>query len=186
MTEPTSDPASSTDDEFATEILSRRRRHLPLLTALLAFLTVAGLAFLGGVEVQKHWGSSSSSSGAGGGPAAAFLAARGATGTTSASRSGGGGFSGFGGGSGSGFGAPGGGTSGTVTLIKGTTLYVTDSTGNTVMVHTAADSRVTKSVTGTLKSVLPGDVVSVTGAQAADGSYTARAISITSGGGSNG
>ena len=164
------------DDEFVAEILPRRRRRLPVLTALLAFLTVAGLAFLGGVEVQKHYGKapSSSSNGAFAGRAAAFLAARDGTG------GGGGGFGG------AGCGALGGGTAGTVTLIKGTTLYVTDSTGNTVMVHTAADSRVTKSVAGTLKAVHPGDVVSVTGAQAADGSYTARAISITSGGGTNG
>ncbi|HVC87761.1 MAG TPA: hypothetical protein VNC40_10095 [Gaiellaceae bacterium] len=176
MTETKSDLPLSVDDEFMTEILPRRRRRLPVLTALLAFLTVAGLAFLGGVEVQKHYGSSSSSSsgGAGAGRAAAFLAARG-----------GGGLGGgrFGGG---GFGALGGGASGTVTLIKGSTLYVTNSTGNTTMVRTSASSRVTRSVSGTIKAVHPGDTVSVTGPQAADGSYTARAISITSGGGTSG
>lgn len=173
MTETTSELVAPMDDEFVTEILPRRRRRLPLLTALLAFLTVAGLAFLGGVEVQKHYGSPAGARGANAGRAAAFLAGR---------IGGRGGAGGFGGG----FAALGGGTRGTVTLIKGTTLYVTGSTGNTVLVHTAADSRVTKSVPGTLQAVHPGDVVSVTGAQAADGSYTARAISITSGGGTNG
>jgi hydrogenase maturation factor len=71
-----------------------------------------------------------------------------------------------------------------VTLIKGSTLYVTDASGNTVLVHTTAGSAVQKTVAATVKTVHPGDSVTVTGTQASDGSYSARQITI--GGGSNG
>ncbi|MDX6451391.1 MAG: hypothetical protein QOH16_1440, partial [Gaiellaceae bacterium] len=91
-----------------------------------------------------------------------------------------GGFAGFGGGGGA---AGGGATNGTVTLIKGSTLYVTDASGNTVLVHTTAQSSVKKSVSATTKTIHPGDSVTVTGTQNKDGSYSAQAITI---GGSNG
>ncbi|MEY2403877.1 MAG: hypothetical protein QOD38_1428, partial [Acidimicrobiaceae bacterium] len=55
--------------------------------------------------------------------------------------------------------------------------------GNTVLVNTTAGSTVNKTVSGTIKSVHPGDSVTVTGTQNADGSYSARGITI---GGSNG
>ena len=80
-------------------------------------------------------------------------------------------------------GGAGGGTAGTVTLIKGSSLYVTDATGNTVLVHTTPASRVSKTVNGTVRAIHPGDSVTVTGAQAKNGSYTASAILI---GGGNG
>ena len=70
-----------------------------------------------------------------------------------------------------------------MTLIKGSTLYVTDS-GPTVLVHTSPASRVTKSVSGTVQTIHPGDTVTVTGTQAKNGSYTAAAIAI--GGGTGG
>jgi hypothetical protein len=69
-------------------------------------------------------------------------------------------------------------------LIKGTTLYVTAANGNTVLVHTSASSKVTKSVAGTVKSVQPGESVTVTGTQQKDGSVAASQITI--GGATNG
>jgi hypothetical protein len=71
-------------------------------------------------------------------------------------------------------------TTGTVTLIKGTTLYVTDSTGNTVLVKTSASSQVTKSVTTTVKAIRPGDTVTFVGTQQSDGSYTPSSITLSS------
>ena len=48
------------DDNYETEILpNRRRSKLPLLTVLLALALAAAAAFLGGVEIQKHYGGSS-------------------------------------------------------------------------------------------------------------------------------
>jgi hypothetical protein len=165
------------DDDFVTEILTRRKRRLPILTAILVLAVAAGGAFIAGAEVQKHYGKSTT---AGAGGASAFSAL--------ASRFRSGGAAGAGGGTGRagffGAGGAGGGTTGTVTLIKGSTLYVTNSSGTTVLVHTSPASRVTKSVTGSVQTIHPGDTVTVTGAQAANGSYTAAAISI--GGGANG
>jgi hypothetical protein len=169
------------DDDFVTEILTRRKRRLPILTAILVLAVAAGGAFIAGAEVQKHYGKSTTA-GAGGASAFSALASRfrsGAAGTGAAGAGGGTGRGGF-----FGAGGAGGGTTGTVTLIKGSTLYVTNSSGTTVLVHTSPASRVTKSVTGSVQTIHPGDTVTVTGAQAANGSYTAAAISI--GGGTSG
>jgi len=172
--------AAGGDDDFVAEILTRRKRRLPILTAILVLAVAAGGAFIAGAEVQKHYGKSSSGSGAGAASAFSALASR--------FRAGGGAGAGAGAGTGRtgffGAGGAGGGTTGTVTLIKGSTLYVTDSSGTTVLVHTSPASRVTKSVSGSVQTIHPGDTVTVTGAQAANGSYTAAAISI--GGGTGG
>ncbi len=158
-------PSASPDDELLTEILARRRRRLPKLTLTLAALLVVAAAFAVGAEVQKHYGTASASAA---NPAAAFAAARAARG-----------LGGFGGGGGS-AGAGGGTTTGTVTLIKGSTLYVTDSSGNTVLVKTSATSRVTKSVASSVKNIRPGAGVTVQGATATDGSVTATSIAVGS------
>jgi hypothetical protein len=158
---------------IAAELLARRRRKLPALTAALALAVAVAAGVVGGVEVQKRWGASTASA-------------------TPARAAGFAGFAGRGGAAAGGFsGSPGGaagagatGTTGTVTLIKGSTLYVTDASGNTVLVHTTAGSAVQKTITATIKTVHPGDSVTVTGTQASDGSYSARQITI--GGGSSG
>jgi hypothetical protein len=160
------DAATSADNELLTQILARRRRRLPRLTMALAALLVLALAFVVGAEVQKHYGKSAAATGGtAGGAAAAFARARGA-----------GGF----GGAGS-FGGAASGPTGTVTLIKGSTLYVTDSSGTTSLVKTSAASRVTKTVTSSVKNIRPGSVVTVVGTQAKDGSYTATSISVSNG-----
>jgi hypothetical protein len=163
------DTATTADNELLTQILARRRRHLPLLTKILGALLVVAIAFVIGAEVQKHYGKTAATTGgSAAGAAAGFRRARAA-----------GGFSGFGGAGG--FGAAASGTSGTVTLIKGSTLYVTDSSGTTSIVKTSASSRVTKTVTSSVKNILPGSVVTVVGPQAKDGSYTATSISVSNG-----
>jgi hypothetical protein len=157
-------PPPPLDDELETEILPvRRRRRLPLLTAVLVLALVAGGAFVGGVGAQKHWGGSSSATGNGssfagrfGGAAGAANRANGAAGFTL-------------GGAGV--------TAGTVSLIKGKTLYVTDAGGNTVKVTTAG-SRVTKTVSSSLAGIRPGDAIVVRGAQQKNGSIAAQSISV--------
>jgi hypothetical protein len=157
---------------LAGELLARRRKKLPALTAALALAVAIAAGAIGGVEAQKHWGASSAVATPGAGFAARFGARPGGAA---------GGFAGAGGFPGAG--GAGGATTGTVTLIKGSTLYVTDATGNTVLVHTSAASAVQKTVSGTLKTVHPGDAVTVTGSQNKDGSYSAQKITI---GGTNG
>ncbi len=164
------DTATSVDNELLTQILASRRRHLPLITKALGALLLVALAFVVGAEVQKHYGKTAASTGS---PAATAAAALGRARAA-------GGLSGFGG-AGGGFGAAASGTSGTVTLIKGSTLYVTDSSGTTSIVKTSASSRVTKTVASSVKTILPGSVVTVVGPQAKDGSYTATSISVSNG-----
>ena len=164
------DTATSVDNELLTQILARRRRHLPLITTALGALLFVALAFVVGAEVQKHYGKTAASTGS---PAATAAAALGRARAA-------GGLSGFGG-AGGGFGAAASGTSGTVTLIKGSALYVTDSSGTTSIVKTSASSRVTKTVASSVKTILPGSVVTVVGPQAKDGSYTATSISVSNG-----
>jgi hypothetical protein len=159
------DVTTLVDDELLTQILARRRRRLPLLTMALGALLVVALAFVVGAEVQKHYGKTAAATG-GPAAAAAFGRARAAGGQPT--------FAG-------GFGAAASGTSGTVTLIKGSTLYVTDSSGTTSLVKTSASSRVTKTVTASVKTIRPGSVVTVVGPQAKDGSYTATSISVSNG-----
>ena len=169
---PHDDEYDGGDDALELEALAlRRRRRLPLLTALLTLGLVAAAAFIGGVELQKHTGGSSSAN-AGSSGASAFAArfrggARGAAGTRADG--------GFGGG---GTFAGGGATVGTVSVIKGTTLYVTDSSGNTVKVTTSAASAVTKTVSSNLQGIRPGDAVVVRGTTQKNGTLAASAISV--------
>ena len=165
------------DDEYETEPLPLpRRRRLPKLTAALVVAVVGAGMFIAGAAAQKHWGSSGSSAGARNDAAAAALAARlggGAAGGTRAggARNGGGG------------GLLGGGaTVGTVGVIKGSTLYVTDASGNTVKVVTLPASTVSKTVDATVNAIHPGDTVVVRGTAGKNGEITAESISIGTGG----
>ena len=183
MTTIDSDLAPPDDDDDTFHMLAmRRRRKLPLVTAGLVVALVAAGAFIGGVEIQKHQGGSSASSFRGALPSG--LAGQGvgtttgSTGTTGSTR-------------GSGFGGAGGATFGTVTVIKGSTLYVTDANGNTVKVTTSASSRLTKTTTATiaLAGVQPGDTVVVRGTQQKNGNLAADTITLGAagfGGGASG
>jgi hypothetical protein len=171
MTTAQTDSPTIIQEGLAAQLLARRRRRLPRLTLGLLAAVLAGAVFVGGVEVQKHYGKASASSNAANGFPAAF-AARAA------------GAGGAGAGAAALFGGGGGATNGTVTLIKGRTLYVTDVSGNTVLVHTTATSRVSKSVTANIRTIHPGDTVTVSGSQNKDGSVAARLVTI--GGGANG
>jgi hypothetical protein len=158
------------DDDLDTEALPiRRRPRLSALTAVLALAAVAAGAFMGGVEIQKHSGASSTASAGTGGTG--FAAAR-------AARSGRSAQSGGVPAAGAFRGAAGNATVGLVTLIKGTTLYVTDLSGNTVKVTTTRGLQVSKTVTTTVRGIHPGDSVVVRGTKQKNGSYKATSVTI--------
>ncbi len=157
-------PADEPNDDVAHELEEiRRRRRIPRMTLVLTVALAGAGAFIGGAEAQKHLGSSTSSSN--GSAAAGGLASR--------FRSSG---------SGKAANANGGVTFGTVTAIKGSTLYVTDASGNTIKVATSPASQVSKTVTGSVKDAHPGDTVVVTGTKRANGTIDARSISLGGGG----
>ena len=163
-------------DEYETEPLPLpSRRRLPRLTVALVVAVVGAGAFIGGLEAQKHWGSSSGSgSGASGGAASALAARLGRAGTGAGAA---GSQRGFGGG---------GATVGTVDVIKGSTLYVTDAGGNTVKVLTSAASAVSKTVSTTVKAIHPGDTVVVRGTAGKAGAISAESITLGGAGGFGG
>jgi hypothetical protein len=70
------------------------------------------------------------------------------------------------------------GTAGTVKAVNGADVVVTTAQGSTVTVVTSASTVVTKTVAGALSDLVPSEVVTVTGPQNADGSYTATRIVI--------
>jgi hypothetical protein len=164
----------------------RRRLLTPVPLALLTVLLVA-CGFIGGVLVEKgQGGTASASGGASGGIASriaafkggAFGAGRGAGGSSSsaagsASTSGARAFPGLGGSSGGAV------TTGEVAYVRGDTLYVTDSQGNTVKVDAPAGSKVTKTVSTKARSIHPGATVVVLGSKANNGSISATSIAVS-------
>jgi hypothetical protein len=173
--------------EDPVELPPRPRRRLlgaggnPVALALLAVLLIA-CGFIGGVLVEKGETSSSGASGAAAsGVASRFAALRGgaggsaAAGTHSSSAAGAGGLFG-----GSGAGRP---TSGTVAYLAGSTLYVTNSEGNTIKVKTTPATSVNKTVTSSVKGIHPGETVTITGSTGSNGAVSAESISVGSGGG---
>jgi hypothetical protein len=173
--EPTEDEWLDESDE-PDELPPRPRRRLlkPVPLALLGVLLIAG-GFIGGVYVQKgEEGASGSSAGAGASLASRFAALRGGggsgTGAAAAGRAAGGLP-----GAGAGGARP---TTGTVAYLAGSTLYVTNSEGNTVKVNTSKATSVTTTITTKLKGIHPGETVTVTGATGSSGAVTAESISV--------
>jgi hypothetical protein len=177
--EPAYEPVAEEEwpDESA-ELPRRPRRRLltPVPLALLAVLIIA-CGFIAGVLVEKGQTGSGSSSGAAASLASRFAALRGG-------RSGAG-ATGASGASSTGAAAAGGGgaTSGQVSYVAGSTLYVTTAEGNTVKVTTSAGSTVTKTVKASVKGIHPGETVLVTGAAGANGAINAESIRVGAGAG---
>jgi hypothetical protein len=154
-----------------------------------AFSALASRFGAGGTGAASFGSAGTGARGAGRTGATGFGGGSGSSGSGATGFGGGsgsGGATGFGGGSGAGAGGfagfGGGATVGTVTLIKGSTLYVTDSSGNTVKVQTSASSTVTKTVSGSIKTLLPGQTVTVLGTAGKNGTVTARSISVSAAG----
>ena len=64
-----------------------------------------------------------------------------------------------------------------MTVIDGTTLYVTDSSGNVVKVTTNTGTTVSKTDTGTVSELAPGESVVIRGVQSSAGVYAAQSVS---------
>jgi hypothetical protein len=163
-----------------------RRKGVPKVTAILGVGLLAAATFLGGIEAQKQWGGSSSSV-RGNGFAARFAAAGAAgTGTGTAGANGTAGAQGGATPGAGGFGGRGGFTTGTVKLVKGSTLYVTTTDGNVVKVSVPSATAVTKTVTTKLAALKPGDAVTAIGAAGSDGVIKAQRVTVGTAGGLGG
>jgi len=175
------DPVEEGDWLDEGEELPRRprRRLLTPVPIALAALLLTACGFIGGVLVEKGQSSTSSTTAAGSSLASRFAGLRGAgtgTGTSAAGASGGGGAAG-------GFAGGGGGaTTGQVAFIEGSTLYVTNTQGNTVKVNTSPASTVTKTVSSNVKAIHPGETVVIVGAKGANGTVSAESIRVGAGG----
>jgi hypothetical protein len=143
-----------------------RRRLLTPLTGTLLGLFLAALGFVVGVLVEK--GQAGGGAAAGGG-LAGFRGAGGGGGRQAAA-----GGAAFSGGQ-----AGGGGTTGQVSNVRGSALYVQDTQGNTLKVMLPAGASVTRTTNSSVRAIHPGDSVVVQGAQRKDGSISATSIRAT-------
>lgn len=137
----------------------RRRRWWGRKSAALAAAITCAAGFYAGVRVEKSQLSSSAATttaasaaptAVGAGPRAGFLA-----------------------------GARGGGNAsiGTVSSVNGNTLYLTDSSGNTIKVTLSSATKITKSVGVAKASVRPGETVVIQGLKGPGGTITATSVS---------
>ncbi len=147
----------------------RGRLLTPLPVALLCVLLTA-CGFIGGVLVEKgQEGSGGTSAATASGLAGRFAALRSAAGRSGA---------GLGAGTGTASAGGAGATSGQVAFVQGSTLYVTDSSGNTIKVKTSPASTVTKTVSGSVHAIRPGEEVVISGTTASNGTVTAESIRV--------
>jgi len=183
------------EDDLDLQALIDKQQRGPVPKSTKIILSVMALAimFFAGSFVQQHFGQSSSV--AGGFGAGSFAGLRGPGGGAGL-----GGSAGLGGaGSFPGLGGPGGGasaatpdsaggvggftpagiTAGTITLVDGTHVYVTDATGAIIKVNVSEKTSITVSNKATVAQLKTGQQVLVRGDAAADG--TVAATSVTQG-----
>jgi membrane protein implicated in regulation of membrane protease activity len=165
------------DEGFGETLPVRQRRpFLTKWTALLMALVLGAVGFYVGVRVEKSKTTSTSSGGAS--ALARAFAGTGGTSTTPSTSGTGGGFPGGG--------AFGGATSnatiGSVSSVKGDTLYVTETSGNTVKVKLSGSTSVTKSESASKSKIYPGDEVVITGSSSKG---TVKATKVTDSGASS-
>lgn len=190
-------------DEVDDQPLPRRTRRqlLNRRTAALGALLTCALGFYVGVRVEKGQLASSSSTlsgaagagagrGLGGGaagrtglaglfagggrPGAAGGAGAAGAGVAGAGAAGAGG--GFGGAGGFGGGAGGSASLGTVSSVNGRTLYLTETSGNTVKVVLSSATKISKTQPVRRSAIRPGDTVVVQGIPASGGSVSAASV----------
>ncbi|MFC4034309.1 hypothetical protein ACFO3J_22930 [Streptomyces polygonati] len=180
--------------DISAELAAPPRRKLPWLTLLLSACVVAAGAFAGGALVEKnHLGGARSNpfaqlaagrTGAGGATGGrsfgGFGGFGGGAGGTGAGGAGAGTGTGAAGGAGAGAGAAGGAgggvTFGTVKLVDGSTIYVTDAQGNIVKVTTAGSTKVSETKDGKVSDLKAGQSVTVRGSQQSNGDIKATTV----------
>lgn len=159
--------------DIAAELAAPPRRKLPWLTLALCGGVIAALSFAGGALVEKN------NAPATGG--ARNAAAGGFAGFTRGGTAGAGAGTGTGTGTGRTGGTAGGGaTIGTVKLVDGSTVYLTDTSGNVVKVTTGKSTTVSVTKNGKLSDLQPGQTVTVRGST--DSSGDLAATTVTEGG----
>lgn len=163
----TAEPWTEPDDNEFAAFGRKRGRFFNAKSALLVAVILGLAGFYAGVRVEK--GHVTASTGPTGSGLTAASASRG-TGTGAGSRPA------FGSGGAGGFGGAGGGTTGTVTSVSGKTIYVKESSGDTVAVKLLPTTTVTKSESVGRGSVHPGDAVAITGSTANSGTVKATAV----------
>jgi hypothetical protein len=146
-----------------------RRKLFGRASAVLIALVLGVAGFYIGVRVEKGQVSGSTTS------AASLPSLTGGSTTKS-------GASGTGAGPASGFPAAGGfgganASIGTVSNVKGKTLYMSDTSGNTVKVTLSSATKITKSLPVGRQSVHPGDSVVIQGAKGTNGTVHATSVS---------
>jgi|GEM_PF-833329 hypothetical protein len=159
--------ADDEDDEWQVRTPPKRLR-LRVPTAVLVGLLIAAGAFWGGAAAQRSHGTTSSGSGA----AAAFRALAGARGASGAS-----GFASFFGGEASSAAAV-----GTLTEVKGSTLYLTNAAGNIVTVVLGPSAKITRTASTSAAGLGLGDTIVVQGVTAKNGTVTATSVTATAAG----
>lgn len=168
------------DEPPPPPLRATRRRKLPIATLVLGLAAAGGLGFFAGVRVEKAQVTPTASGS--GTPASSLAAAfanaanRGAGGAPPSGTPGAGANPSAN--STAGPAATGGAANiiGTVTVVQGGTLYVTETNGDTVKVTTSDGTTVTKTVTGAVKDLTPGESVVVRGVESADGVYAAQSV----------
>ncbi len=178
-----------------------RRQYFNKWTAALVAAITCAAGFYAGVRVEKGQSSASTTGGASGlaalaaavrgaGTGGSASGARGAAGGASAGGTAGGAAAGAGAGTSAARGAGGfaagglaaalgGGSAsfGTITTVKGDSLYVTGPTGNVVKVHLSSSTKISKSL-GVKRSALhPGDSVVIRGLTNSKGTMVATSVS---------
>jgi hypothetical protein len=143
-----------------------RRRFFNRKSAALAAAVTCAAGFYGGVRVEKSQLSGAASAAL---PSAAPSGAssQGSAGAGAGARAG---FLGAGRGGGNA-------TIGAVSSVNGNTIYLTDTSGNTVKVTLSSATKVTKSVGVSKASVRPGDTVVIQGLKSSNGTVTATSVS---------
>ncbi|MFC9325827.1 hypothetical protein [Kitasatospora sp. NPDC057015] len=174
--------------DITAELAAPPRRRLPWVTLALAGGVLAAAAFSGGVWYQQNHGTQKTAAGGGGqqratgqGAAGGFggqgTAGQGAAGQGTGRRNGQTGGTGAAGGAGAPGGTGAGGfTRGTVKVVDGTTVYLTDANGNTVKVTTGDSTKVQLNKEGKVGDLQPGQSVTVVGTPDASGAYAATQL----------
>jgi len=176
------------EDPFADDLSERLdavapRRWTSRTTLALSGLVLLISGFVGGAQVQKHWGTAANASS--NRPGVVLPSGNPFAGGNFGNFGGrgGGNGGGNGGGTGGGTGGSGGnatsaaaGTTGTVKLVDGTTVYLTTPDGQTVIVKTTPSTTVNVNQPGALKDLTPGATVTIQGQTASDGSVNATSI----------
>lgn len=171
--------------DVSAELAAPPRRKLPAITVTLSAGVLLAGGFIAGVKVEQQRSDDTGNAAAGTGGLPAGAGANGAAaGRPGGTQGGTGQFPGqgqaqgqaLGQGQGQGQAAASGVTTGTIKVVDGKFIYVSDSSGNIVKVQTDDTTTINVSETGKPTDLHPGDTVVVRGTTGADGSVTATTV----------